>query len=405
MAVALKSVQAGTAQIVQGASVAVPIATVDPATSSLVFSCRVSSTLLNLTAIRGRIAGPDLIVFDRSASESSSVPVVIDWYVIEYEDGYRAQRFTVTLSSTSQDIDISPVDDLGKAYCAVTNTTPSSDTRSAALVRSMLTEPNRVNLAVNTAVGQECAVEVVEIEDAEVQVFTVTSGNSENLSISAVDLDHAWLYLEQRGADSLTHSFWRARFVSPTQVLAQRIATTAGEMVCSVIASPSHLVQHATVQMAAGTGTANQSIAAVDLARSYAHTSSRWRYGTVNSQSVDHGRAQVTVALTATDTVQLQRSSSIGDGEWEVFVITVRGSGEATLSQSGYRWRDDDGGESDASWLAPENTPIMTAVGRKVRLRIQVDAEGDPGSKSYALAYRKAGSEGPWNTVLPGEGM
>lgn len=93
----------------------------------------------------------------------------------------------------------------------------------------------------------------------------------------------------------------------------------------------------------------------------------------------------------------------------ELTLLYAAGSGWAwpflistavTLEQYGYRWRNDDGSESAATWLAAQNTDISRAKNSPTRLRVGVDATGDPPSQAVKLQYRKVGDT-TWEDVLP----
>jgi hypothetical protein len=57
----------------------------------------------------------------------------------------------------------------------------------------------------------------------------------------------------------------------------------------------------------------------------------------------------------------------------------------ATLEQEGFRWRDDDGNESGASWLASQDSNLSRAISTNTRLRVLVNATDDPASAQYRL--------------------
>lgn len=61
------------------------------------------------------------------------------------------------------------------------------------------------------------------------------------------------------------------------------------------------------------------------------------------------------------------------------------------LKQSDFRWRNDDGSETTATWKAAQNTNSTIAVTTNVRLRMLIDATRDPVPKHYKLQYRKVG--------------
>lgn len=64
--------------------------------------------------------------------------------------------------------------------------------------------------------------------------------------------------------------------------------------------------------------------------------------------------------------------------------------------QEGYRFRDDDGSESAATWLAAQDTPVTVAAGTTFRLRVLSDTDTG-GSSGLKLQYRADG--GPWKGV------
>lgn len=68
-----------------------------------------------------------------------------------------------------------------------------------------------------------------------------------------------------------------------------------------------------------------------------------------------------------------------------------------TLEQEGFRFRNDDGSESAATWRQAQDTDDSVAVETAVRLRMIVNATGDPPTKQYQLQYRPTG--GHWTTV------
>lgn len=78
-------------------------------------------------------------------------------------------------------------------------------------------------------------------------------------------------------------------------------------------------------------------------------------------------------------------------------------SAAATLDLEGFRFRNDDGSESAATWKASQDTNITLAADTAARLRLLVNATGDPAGKQFQLEYRhkpSGGSFGPWKRVL-----
>jgi len=70
------------------------------------------------------------------------------------------------------------------------------------------------------------------------------------------------------------------------------------------------------------------------------------------------------------------------------------------LQQEGFRWRNDDGNEAAATWR--QNQDVNDAVGRNtnIRLRVLVNATGDPASAQYQLEYKEtSGGAEAWRQV------
>jgi hypothetical protein len=73
-------------------------------------------------------------------------------------------------------------------------------------------------------------------------------------------------------------------------------------------------------------------------------------------------------------------------------------AGTYLYEQEGYRWREDDGSESGASWIDTQDTPITRPITTGTRLRVLTDAYGDAPSQGATLQYRKAGTIG-WRKI------
>lgn len=68
----------------------------------------------------------------------------------------------------------------------------------------------------------------------------------------------------------------------------------------------------------------------------------------------------------------------------------------AAIEQEGYRFRNDDGSETTATWRASQDTPVSINKNTNTRLRILLDATDDPDSADFQIEYRIAGSSDPW---------
>lgn len=88
-------------------------------------------------------------------------------------------------------------------------------------------------------------------------------------------------------------------------------------------------------------------------------------------------------------------TSGTGSGTYGLHVVAWKESGPSpTLDQEGFRFRNDDGSETTATWAASQDTNHTAPLSTNLRLRVLVDAENDPASAAYTLRYQKNGSGG-----------
>lgn len=64
----------------------------------------------------------------------------------------------------------------------------------------------------------------------------------------------------------------------------------------------------------------------------------------------------------------------------------------------GYRFREDDGDEDGATWIAAQNTPVSREKNTPLRIRIGSDTTGDQPTQALKLQYRKVGDP-DWEDV------
>lgn len=78
------------------------------------------------------------------------------------------------------------------------------------------------------------------------------------------------------------------------------------------------------------------------------------------------------------------------NGDSNVLTGTFTTSDPA-LDQSHFRWRNDDGSETTATWAAAEDANVTIAALTPTRLRVEIAATANPASAAYKLQYRKVG--------------
>ena len=79
----------------------------------------------------------------------------------------------------------------------------------------------------------------------------------------------------------------------------------------------------------------------------------------------------------------------------------------AKMNQTGYRWRNDDGNETTATWKAPEGQPVYLGGIETIRLRIQtaVPAEEiNPFNEDMSLYYSSGTFGSPWQKITANPG-
>ena len=67
-------------------------------------------------------------------------------------------------------------------------------------------------------------------------------------------------------------------------------------------------------------------------------------------------------------------------------------SGGITLEQEGFRFRNDDGTETSATWRQAQDVNDSITKQTNFRLRALVNATGDPATAQYQLEFRKKGT-------------
>lgn len=136
------------------------------------------------------------------------------------------------------------------------------------------------------------------------------------------------------------------------------------------------------------------SISTPSAGTGFTNIGTAWAFGTgTNLFRAEHLR------ITSTGAVALTGTAASNVRHFSVAVIlSETGAGAATLEQTHYRFRNDDGSETTATWAAAEDTPISLAKNTPVRLRVEIGATGDPANAAYKLQYRKVG-DSTWRDI------
>lgn len=103
--------------------------------------------------------------------------------------------------------------------------------------------------------------------------------------------------------------------------------------------------------------------------------------------------------LGTTTTINWERNQAVSDTH--IYRQAIELVDPVAWEQEGYRWRNDDGSESAATWKAAQDTDI-TGLDKEttVRLRVLSDATGDPPTAQATLQVRKVGEpDALWRDV------
>ncbi|OGG91017.1 hypothetical protein A3H16_02230 [Candidatus Kaiserbacteria bacterium RIFCSPLOWO2_12_FULL_53_8] len=88
-----------------------------------------------------------------------------------------------------------------------------------------------------------------------------------------------------------------------------------------------------------------------------------------------------------TGTVAMDWTCTGQADDWAHAAIPLKAV-SSTIEQQGFRFRNDDGSESSATWLAAQNTDITQPSMTNTRLRLQATTTGDVASTQYQLEYK-----------------
>lgn len=85
--------------------------------------------------------------------------------------------------------------------------------------------------------------------------------------------------------------------------------------------------------------------------------------------------------------------SSSAESDCSLYGVTAWEGGDipGDLIQEGFRFRNDDGTETSATWKAAQDANITAPAGNNVRLRFLIDSSGDADAKQFQLEFQKSG--------------
>lgn len=113
---------------------------------------------------------------------------------------------------------------------------------------------------------------------------------------------------------------------------------------------------------------------------------------TWTSVSIDlSGASFQNVTSTITFRIYLYAPTTTNTLDIDDIVLNGSTASSGTVEQEGFRFRNDNGTETTATWLAAQDTNITQPKSTNTRLRFVLNSTLDRGAETYQLEYRKVG--------------
>ena len=111
---------------------------------------------------------------------------------------------------------------------------------------------------------------------------------------------------------------------------------------------------------------------------------------TWTSHSIDLSSGGTYTHATTRVRVRLEtQAATVWHGDQGVDSIQIVGTPLASREQDSFRFEDDDGSESGSTFLAAQNTDITRSTESPFRVRVGMQATGDPPAESATLQYKE----------------
>jgi hypothetical protein len=341
---AVKTLQKGTATSSGNGTVTVAITAVDPAKSFLIFNLRSNSPRPVGSGLAGRLASSTTLEFWRVTDETSTIQ--IQWYVVEYACGVNVQRGATTLAGMANNVAITPVSALSRAFVTWSKTANAADasTDQNDTIVADLTTTSNLQLRVNTAASGHTVwwqvIEYTSAADINVQkgttsmlgtALTATATLSPavattqtfvlaSFQTSGTGTDMGARLLRAELTNSTTITFTRAASGTPddlTEIHWQAVTLTGAA------------VRRGVANFGSGTTQVTPSFGSVDTSKSVAFASGNTAGGLSGGSSpyvTDDvpGVASFTADITSATTVRLERANTAATADVGWFVVQFR---------------------------------------------------------------------------------
>jgi hypothetical protein len=104
------------------------------------------------------------------------------------------------------------------------------------------------------------------------------------------------------------------------------------------------------------------------------------------------------VITSITFNIYVYAPSTVNVIDWDDLIINGTTATAGTVEQEGFRFRNDDGSETTATWLAAQDTNITQPKTTNTRLRVALNSTLNRGSETYRLEYRAVGGS-TWTVI------
>lgn len=117
---------------------------------------------------------------------------------------------------------------------------------------------------------------------------------------------------------------------------------------------------------------------------SYNNQTSRW----FNTGGFGSGVGSTITSTSSSETLTWSLNAS---STWKTAAFSITpAAATVTIEQEGFRWRNDDGNETTATFAANQDTSISAGASTNRRLRVLLNATGDPSAKLFQLEGKKS---------------
>ncbi|MFK7918022.1 MAG: LamG-like jellyroll fold domain-containing protein [Ilumatobacter sp.] len=327
--VVLDRIQSGTVTLADTqSSVTATIDAVDGARSMLTFTVRGDDDSPDDLWVTGVLTNATTITFERIGNVGD---MVIEWSVTEFRSGVTVQRGVSSLSSTTTDVALSPID-LTKSFPLISHRAAGATFGVNDFVRAELTSSTNMRLTVGGISSNVVPWQVVTYNDATVQRGTVGLGTGTATGATglgtAVDLDKAWLIYSITSdggtASDIGQKLIRGRLTDPSTITFDRSNT--GQLVSIswfvVEFTDGTEVQHSSAAFGVSDTTVDVTIDPVDRSRSIA-SGGYLGYGGRSAYAADDNAAEgwFTTTLTSATNLRVQRDAALATADLGWFVI------------------------------------------------------------------------------------